>query len=80
MFPLLETAVLCVECDLFPQLVVVLGCESSVETLERVVSNEEVNWGCVLTLVATLVTAHHATIPLLKGMRLILNFYIVFYL
>ncbi|KAK4321097.1 hypothetical protein Pmani_008081 [Petrolisthes manimaculis] len=48
------------------KLVVVVGLTSSVETLERVVGNEEVNWGCVLTLVATLVTSHHAAVPLLK--------------
>ncbi|KAK3879105.1 hypothetical protein Pcinc_016302, partial [Petrolisthes cinctipes] len=48
------------------KLVVVLGLASSVETLERVVGSEEVNWGCVLTLVATLVTSHQAAVPLLR--------------
>lgn len=49
------------------QLVVGLGHEKALNVLELVLSNEEVNWGCVLTLVATALTCHRATAARLKG-------------
>lgn len=48
------------------KLVVGLGHEEAFNILELVLSNEEVNWGCVLTLVATALTCHRATSTKLK--------------
>lgn len=50
------------------KLLVALGYEAALSTLEMVVNNEEVNWACVLTLVATALNCHRATVAILKGM------------
>ncbi|XP_047485099.1 uncharacterized protein LOC125036506 [Penaeus chinensis] len=49
-------------------LIVVLGHKATLDTLELVVMNDEVNWGCVLTLVATALNCHRDTVGILKGM------------
>ncbi|XP_050688141.1 uncharacterized protein LOC126981284 [Eriocheir sinensis] len=51
---------------LMQKLLVGLGHEEALNVLELVLSNEEVNWGCVLTLVATALTCHRATAARLK--------------
>ncbi|XP_045600459.1 uncharacterized protein [Procambarus clarkii] len=50
------------------KLVVALGHENALNTLDLVVTNDEVNWGCVLTLVATTLNCHRAAAATLKGM------------
>ncbi|XP_071528013.1 uncharacterized protein [Panulirus ornatus] len=53
---------------LMQKLVVVLGHEATLNTLDLVVTNDEVNWCCVLTLVATALNCHRATATTLKRM------------
>ncbi|XP_042231620.1 uncharacterized protein LOC121872690 isoform X7 [Homarus americanus] len=49
-------------------LVVALGYEAALNTLDLVVTNEEVNWACILTLVATALNCHRQTVTVLKRM------------
>ncbi|XP_042231617.1 uncharacterized protein LOC121872690 isoform X4 [Homarus americanus] len=50
------------------KLVVALGYEAALNTLDLVVTNEEVNWACILTLVATALNCHRQTVTVLKRM------------
>ncbi|XP_064103249.1 uncharacterized protein LOC135213204 [Macrobrachium nipponense] len=51
---------------LMQKLVIVLGYEAALHSLNTVVTNDEVNWGCVLTLVATTINSHKFAVSLLK--------------
>ncbi|KAK7068186.1 hypothetical protein SK128_013543 [Halocaridina rubra] len=53
--------------SLIQKLVIVVGYEAAIETLNTVVMNDEVNWGSVLTLVATVVNCHRLAVTSLKG-------------
>ncbi|XP_066939076.1 uncharacterized protein [Macrobrachium rosenbergii] len=51
---------------LMQKLVIVLGYEAALHSLNTVVTNDEVNWGCVLTLVAIAINSHKFAVSLLK--------------
>ena len=53
--------------SMMQKLVIVIGYEAALQSLNSVVTNEEVNWVCVLTLVAVSINCHKLAVPLLKG-------------